>query len=528
MATIVSVQGPATLEGYDKTANLADYLLAGKDPASVALLTLESTDTYGDLDLASTQVADYLITSGVKKGDRAILISENSFFWVVAYLGSLRAGMVCVPLPPTISPEELTYVIQHTEASLAFAQARTVLRNPVLLSLALITDTELPSSGAFVSARSLSAVRAASLRPQCSLPATGWDDLAALMFTSGSTGLPRGVMVSHGNIIANTESIIEYLQLTAKDRIMTVLPFHYCFGTSLLHTHLRVGGTLVIDRRFMFPEKVLQRMRDTECTGFAGVPSHYQILLRRSGLRKMSFPRLRYVQQAGGHLAPAFIRELRQALPATAVFVMYGQTEATARLAYLPPEMLDRKLGSIGKAIPGVHLEVLDDSGCAVMQGGQVGEIVANGPNITLGYWRAGEDAAATFRQGKLYTGDLATVDEDGFIYIVDRAKDFIKCGGKRTSCRQIEESLLEFPDLLEAAVIGIPDDVLGESVKAFVVPREKNAGELEAHLAGFCKEKLPMNWIPKEIVVLESLPKNSAGKVVKARLKELPGNKNP
>ena len=522
MSTTASAQDPVP-NVHNNAANLAEYLLAGKDPASVALLTLESSDTYGDLDLASSQLCDYLINTGAQKGDRAILLSDNSFFWVVAYLGLLRAGMICVPLPPSISSEELIDVIQQTEPRLAFAQARLIRRNPGLLSLDLITDTEPPPAIAFSSVRSLSAIRAMSCPASRQVPHAGGEDLAALMFTSGSTGRPRGVMVSHRNIVANTESIIKYLRLTAKDRIMTVLPFHYCFGTSLLHTHLRVGGTLVIDRRFMFPEKVLQRMRDTGCTGFAGVPSHYQILLRRSGLAKMSFPNLRYVQQAGGHLAPAFIRELRDALPAAEVFVMYGQTEATARLAYLPPEMLDQKLGFIGIAIPGVHLDVVDESGCSIRPG-QIGEIVATGENIAPGYWRAEEESAATFRGGKLYTGDLATIDNDGFIRIVDRAKDFIKCCGKRTSCRQIEESLLECPELLEAAVIGIPDPVLGESVKAFVVPRIKNVEKLELHLASFCKSRLPAPLIPKQIVILEALPKNSAGKVVKAKLREPSG----
>ena len=192
-------------------------------------------------------------------------------------------------------------------------------------------------------------------------PQVGSGDLAALMFTSGSTGQPRGVMVLHANIMANTQSIIQYLSLTADDRIMVVLPFHYCFGTSLLHTHLKVGATLVIDHRFLYPEGELQRMADTECTGLAGVPSHFQILLRRSSLKRRSFPHLRYVQQAGGYLAPVFIRELRKALPQTQVFIMYGQTEATARLSYLPPEFLDHKIGSIGKGIPGVRLQVLNE-----------------------------------------------------------------------------------------------------------------------------------------------------------------------
>ena len=278
-------------------------------------------------------------------------------------------------------------------------------------------------------------------------------------------------MVSHANIIANTDSIVSCLSLTERDRIMAVLPFHYCYGASLLHTHLHVGGEVVGDSRFMYPETVIQRMIETRCTGFAGVPSHFQILLRNSSFRKKQFPDLRYVQQAGGSLASTFIRELKDALPHTQVFIMYGQTEATARLSYLPPDSLDSKLGSIGKGMPGVTLRVVNEEGREVSPG-EVGEIVAEGANVTLGYWRAPQESEGTFRNGALYTGDLARVDEEGFIYIVDRAKDFLKCRGEKVSCRQIEEVLLEFDELVEAAVIGIPDGVLGEAVKAFVVPR--------------------------------------------------------
>jgi acyl-CoA synthetase (AMP-forming)/AMP-acid ligase II len=327
-------------------------------------------------------------------------------------------------------------------------------------------------------------------------------------------------MVTHGNIIANTNSIIEYLRLSSRDRIMAVLPFQYCFGASLLHTHLRAGGSLVVDPRFMFPEKILERMRETECTGFAGVPSHYQILLRKSALKDYCFPHLRYVQQAGGHLAPALIRELREALPGTEIFVMYGQTEATARLSYMPPEMLDRKPGSIGKGVPGVKLRVIYAGRDAAP--GETGEIVAQGENITQGYWRAEEETAAVFRDGMLYTGDLATVDEDGYIFIVDRAKDFIKCGGNRVSCRQIEEKLLEFGDLLEAAVIGVPDEILGEAVKAFVVPRPGTVSDLEPLLRQFCTRNLLPAQVPREFVFLDALPKNASGKVAKSVLREI------
>jgi acyl-CoA synthetase (AMP-forming)/AMP-acid ligase II len=277
----------------------------------------------------------------------------------------------------------------------------------------------------------------------------------------------------------------------------------------------------------MYPEKVLQRLQETQCTGFAGVPSHYQILLRKTSLRKKSFPHLRYAQQAGGHLAPVFLHELREALPTTQIFVMYGQTEATARLSYLPPHLLETKLGSIGKGIPGVRLRVQNEAGEEVRPG-EVGEIVAEGENVAQGYWRAPEETASSFRDGRLYTGDLATVDEEGFIFIAGRAKDFLKCGGKRVSCKQLEQQLLEYEDLLEAAVIGVPDEVMGEAVKAFVVPHP-GLTAVEERLRNFCKQRLPFPLVPREIVVLNALPKNHAGKVMKEELRnaEAPGSFN-
>jgi acyl-CoA synthetase (AMP-forming)/AMP-acid ligase II len=506
------------LQKEESYSNVYDYLLSGKDPEKIALILPDGEKTYGDILFSSQVIASYLLQQGYSKGDRILLIGENSFFWVASYLGILRAGLVCVPLPANAPEETVSYIAQVTEAKLACVPARVFLKNKLRLDIPVLTD--LPARAPDNPEPGPSIDETAVISRGHEFPQISRDDLAALMFTSGTTGKPRGVMVSHGNIIANTNSIIQYLRLSADDRIMTVLPFHYCFGASLLHTHLRVGGSLVIDPRFMFPEKILERLRETECTGFAGVPSHYQILLRKSSLRQHSFPHLRYVQQAGGHLATAFVRELREALPGTEIFVMYGQTEATARLSYMPPEMLDKKPGSIGKGIPGVKLRVLCEGRDAAP--GEVGEIVAEGENITQGYWRAEEETAAVFHDGGLYTGDLATMDEDGYIFIVDRAKDFIKCGGNRVSCRQIEEKLLEFDGLLEAAVIGVPDEVLGEAVKAFVVSRQAEESSLEDILREFCKRNFLPALVPKEFVFLDALPKNASGKVAKFALREI------
>ena len=499
--------------------NVAEYLLDSKQDSRQALLTLQGSHNYGELGAASADIAAYLVRAGGHKGDRAVLVSDNSFFWAAAYLGILKAGMVAVPLPPSVSSLEYAYVTETTEPRFAFLQTGFAIRNGHQFSeVSLVIDNEPPRQAGPVAAVSLGQLRTDMSGRQVSLPRVDKSDLAALMFTSGSTGKPRGVMVSHANIMANTDSIIQYLGLTENDRIMTVLPFHYCFGTSLLHTHFRVGGVLVLDHRFMYPEKVLQRMQETECTGFAGVPSHYQILVRRTSLRKKSFPRLRYVQQAGGPLAPVFWPELREALPATQIFVMYGQTEATARISYLPPEYFDVKLGSVGKGIPGVKISVLKEDGHEA-GAGETGEIVVEGRNVTQGYWRDPEGTARVFRGEKLYTGDQATVDSEGFLSIVGRKGDFLKCGGKRISCKQLEQQLLEFDELVEAAVIGVPDEVKGEAVKAFVVPRRVCEG-VEERLRKFCKERFPFELVPQEIIVLNMLPRSHAGKVTKEQLR--------
>ena len=498
--------------------NVVDYLLEGKPSQKVALLQLKGDCTYGDLRRETRKVSDYCLGLGLSTGDRVVLVGENSMFWVSIYLGIMHAGLVCVPLPATISADDLGYILESTQARLAFLQANFAMKHASRLSnMHIVTDVKLKQVPNTLSQASFDELEPESIHS--TFFGVTRHDLATIMYTSGSTGRPRGVMVSHRNIIANTESIVQFLHLSDTDRVMTVLPFHYCFGTSLLHTHLRAGASLTLDSRFMYPEVILQRMIETGCTGFAGVPSHFQILLRNSGLLKKSFPKLRYVQQAGGHLAPAYIRELQRALPDIQIFIMYGQTEATARLSYLPPDLLSKKLGSVGKGIPGVELRVLDDAGEDVAPG-MIGEVVAEGESVTAGYWQEPGVTANTYRNGRLHTGDLATVDNDGFIYIVDRAQDFLKCGGKRIGCRQIESQLQDFECLLEAAVIGVPDEVLGEAVKAFLVTRMPDCPMFDDCFRGFCKERLLPQVRPKEFVRLRSLPKNSAGKVDKQNLK--------
>lgn len=488
--------------------NTADYLLAVGEAEAPVVITDRYQYSYRDLREASARLAAELVKAGVRPGERVGILGRNSLFWIAAYLAILKVGGVAVPFSPALTLSDAVAMQALAQCKAFCTDEREARRLAQLFDpqTALIPESVLRHPGMFT------------------WPATevvDEHDDAALMFTSGTTARPKAVRITHRNLQANTESILAYLDLSASDRMMVVLPFYYCFGTSLLHTHLRVGGALVLSNSFAYPEVTLDLLEATHATGFAGVPTTYQTLLRNSTFPKRRFPALKKVQQAGGKLQPILIRELVAALPDTDVFVMYGQTEATARLSYLPPACLPTKLGSVGKGIPGVTLCVVNDQGVAVSPD-EMGEIIARGDNISPGYLNDPEASARKFVHGALHTGDLATVDEDGFIYIVDRANDFIKSQGYRISSQQIEDCILELPDVISVAVVGEPDLVLGEAIKAFVVPRQ-GASLTSADVTRHCGQRLARHMVPKVVTLVDALPQTSHGKLAKSKL-QVPG----
>lgn len=485
--------------------NTADYLLECGAPGSTALIAGKTQYTYENLKQACMRVAGELVHTGVQPGDRVGILGNNSLFWVASYLAVMKLGAVAVPFATTLTAEDVGGMAAFVQSKVICAERRMLRSFASVLSGAVIFDDILQQPGAvdWPSGETIHSL----------------DDNAALMFTSGTTAKPRLVQVTHRNIQANTNSIIEYLDLTAEERILSVLQFYYCFGTSLLHTHLRVGGSIAMATSFVYPEVILNMMEESACTGFAGVPSTYQTLLRNSTFPRREMKDLRKLQQAGGKLQSVLIQELVNLTPQAQVFVMYGQTEATARLSYLPPALLGTKLGSIGKGIPGVTLDVIGDDGNPVKPT-EVGEIIARGDNISPGYWNDPEASAPKFIDGALHTGDLATVDEDGLIYVVDRKADFIKSYGNRVSSQRIEECIVELPDVVAAAVIGEPDLVRGEAIWAFVVQRS-GAALTSADIINHCGNRLANYMVPKEVVFLDHLPMNAHGKIVKNELRK-------
>jgi acyl-CoA synthetase (AMP-forming)/AMP-acid ligase II len=436
------------------------------------------------------------------KGKNIIVISPNNNFFIICYLAIMKSGNVCVPLNSTIEQSNFDYILGQTEAELAFIHSSVRIKIPG--SLTSVSEKEYREAKY-------------SAGPGHFFGPTNDNELAKIIYTSGSTGHPKGVMLSHGNIRANTESIISYFGLTSSDIILVVMPFHYCYGLSLFHTHLKVGGKIILNNTFVFLGSVLNDLINHKCTGFAGVPSHYQILLRKSkSFIKTEFPSLRYVAQAGGKLHTVFIREFTEHFPDVRFYTMYGQTEATARLSYLPPEKLPEKLGSIGRGIPDVELRVVNEK-FEDIRPGETGEIVARGKNVMLGYYKDPEMTSKTLVNGWLKTTDLATVDEDGYIFLTARRLEIIKVGGRRISPKEIEEVILSIPEVVDCTIEGIYDDSSGEAIKAKVVLNDSGKGKIsDEEIRKYCFEKLASYKVPQIIEFEENLNIAATGKKVK------------
>jgi acyl-CoA synthetase (AMP-forming)/AMP-acid ligase II len=480
--------------------NVFDYFF--KSTASIdkdLIIGPREQISYAEIYYKSLRLANQL-NSSFGENKKIFLISENSSFFIIAYLGILKSGNICVPLNPNIEAGIFKGILNSVKSKLAFIGKRHLNRFEQFDLKIFDIDFDDPIGiknnieDVFDENRT-----------------------AEIIFTSGSTGEQKGVMITHKNIIANTNSIIQYLRLSSKDIIQVVMPFYYCYGLSLLHTHLRVGGSLVLNNSFIFLGSVINDLKKYKCTGFSGVPSHFQILLRKTkDFITTDFPDLKYVTQAGGKLHTAFISEFIKAFPKVKFYVMYGQTEATARLSYLEPDRLADKLGSIGKGIPDVELKVVDQNGTEINPG-ENGEIIAKGSNVMAGYYLDEKGTAEAIRDEWLYTGDMATVDEEGFIYIQSRKKEIIKVRGIRISPKEIEEIIVTYPGVIDCTIQAISDEITGEAIKAIIYINEAERGNFTPEIImNHCACHLGQQKVPKIVEFESKLAFNASGKKTK------------
>ena len=513
---------------------------ADRRPDAPAVATPSARLSYGDLATRVRSMAGHLAERGVGHGTRVLVALPNLPATVVAGLAIHSLGGIAVEVNRAWGLELLDGIVAQSGVRHAIIwgrDARTwggVTGRRSMDHLWVVHPGPLPPAiSAALEATSTSRVlddgrmdpALGEARPP-PRPAAEPGDPALILYTSGSTGVPRGVVQTFRNVDANTRSIVEYLGLGPDDRALVVLPLYYCYGRSVLQTHLLAGGSLFLDERFAFPRTVLESLAAEGCTGFAGVPLTFEIIRRQVDVSTISLGRLRYVTQAGGAMAPDTIAWARRSFHPARLFVMYGQTEATARLSYLPPERAEEKTGSIGIPIPGVELRVVDDAG-RELPPGEAGHLVARGDNVTLGYLDEPEETATILRDGWLWTGDLARRDEDGFLFHEGRSREILKIGGHRVSPAEIEHVIGGHPDVAEAAVIGVPHDLMGEVPSAFVVARPGRA-PVEEDLRRHCRERLPPYKVPVRFALVDALPRNPAGKLLRAELRARPTDGRP
>lgn len=500
---------------------------ARRYPDKEALVHGDQRLSYREVSVRAAGLAHGLREAGVVRGDRVGIYLDASIPQVLSIFAVSRAGGVYVPINGLLFPDQVAHIgrdcqmkgLITTRANLE-ALSAAIKDMPSLEFLVLVGDegsveTHLPR----YDLGALCAAASPSPWPEASID----KDLAAILYTSGSTGKPKGVMLSHAQVMAGSSTVSTYLEITSPERILAVLPFSFDAGMNQLMTAFQQGGTLVLIN-FTFMREVVGVLSKERITGLAGVPTFWSLMAQpSSGLHKLALPHLRYITNTGGAMPQTTLTILRKHLPATKIFLMYGLTEAF-RSTYLPPDQLDKRPTSIGKAIPDTEILVISEQG-KLCKPGEVGELVHRGPTVSLGYWGEPELTAKVLRphpflppeigdvERVCYSGDYVTMDEEGYLYFVGRRDTMIKSSGYRISPTEVEEVLFRSGLLKGAAVIGIPDEIIGQSIKAFVVPRDGEQLDPEK-LRAFCAANMPRHMVPKDIEVLEALPATTSGKV--------------
>lgn len=501
-------------------------------PQKEALVHRNERLSYTHVWQYTSSLAAALLKLGLQRGQRVGIHLEASIPQVISIFSVSMAGGVYVPVNGMLFPEQVLHIARDCGMTVLITSQdkieslSSVLGQAASLRCIVVAPSASPSRNQV---------------PNVSLPVFSFDelmrspapekwndagiskDLAAILYTSGSTGRPKGVMLSHDNVMAGSSIVSSYLEIDHEDRILAVLPFSFDAGMNQLMTAFQQGATLVLIN-FALANEVVAVLAEERITGLAGVPTLWSLLVQHhSNLKQIPLPHLRYITNTGGAMPQNVLALLRQYLGSTKIFLMYGLTEAF-RSTYLPPEELDRRPTSMGKAIPDTEILILNEKNQPCSPG-EIGELVHRGPTVSLGYWNQPEATNQVLRPNPLlppnlgdaervcYSGDLVKCDSEGFLYYVGRRDTMIKSSGYRISPTEVEETLFSSGKIHHAAVIGIPDAVLGQTIKAFVVPIKDQPVDT-AVLLSFCAQKMPRYMVPKSIEIVPELPKTSSGKV--------------
>jgi acyl-CoA ligase (AMP-forming) (exosortase A-associated) len=499
-----------------------------------AVIDGEARYSYRDLYEASDSLATAMADAGVAPGDRVGIYQQKSWEAIVAMLASAQLAAAFVNLNPALKAPQVEYIARDAGLRLLVADGDRLGDLDVGLVPATFHKGAAPAGRQSTDLAEILATPGRGIRR----PAVE-NDLGTILYTSGSTGMPKGVAFSQRNLVVGAEIVASYLENTADDRILSVLPFSFDYGLNQLTTAMLVGATLIVQRS-QLPGDILRNLRQHRVTGVAGVPPVWSLLLRMSkSLESDGLPELRYLTNSGGRIPQPHLDSLRRLLPSTRIFLMYGLTEAF-RSTYLPPEQIDRGSECIGKAVPNTEILVIKDGRrCAP---GEVGELVHRGPTVALGYWGNQEATDRVYKPNPVappelldvervvYSGDLVRMDEEGYLYFLGRNDAMIKSGGFRISPEEVENLLIGSGLVLEACAFGVPDpdEIVGQVVKAVVALREEARGQDEAAVRRSIHDHLvaaaPSYMTPREIVIVDELPRGATGKIDRVAIAEAYG----
>lgn len=494
----------------------------GRVPDKVALVTGARRYTYGELDALAARLAASLQRLGVARGDRVAIFADNGVEAVVSVFGALKAGAVFMPVTPLTRSGKLAYLLNDSRAAcLVTTQVLRGVWEDALThnaSVGACLVSGLPAADAGARLKSYEAATQGG--PENARPDVAIDqDLASIIYTSGSTGEPKGVMLTHLNMVSAAKSVNGYLGMTGEDVIMCALPLAFDYGLYQILMGFMVGATVVLERSFSFPVKILEAMSAQGVTVFPGVPTMFSMIMGLDNLSQFDLRRLRIITNTAAALPERHIRELRARFPQATLYSMYGLTECK-RVTYLPPEQLDIRPTSVGRGMPNEEVWLVDERGRR-LPNGSTGELVVRGSNVMRGYWDKPEHTARRLKPGPypgemvLYSGDVFRTDEEGFLYFVARNDDIIKSRGEKVSPKEVENVLYGLDGVQDAAVVGVPDEILGQAIKAFVVLRSGCAyGEKD--LIRHCQDRLESFMVPKHIAIVPELPRTDTGKIKK------------
>lgn len=491
-------------------------------PEKTALVCGGARTSWGELARMASCLATTLRRGGLRPGDRVAIFARNGVEVVAGVFGALEAGGVFVPISPQVKARKLAFLLADAEpaaflgdASLEPVWGPLVRERSSIGTVVSIGGERVPGAVPFAEA-----VEPGPPLPPA--PARIDQDLAALLYTSGSTGDAKGVMLTHLNMLSAAASVGGYLGYREDDVVFDALPLSFDYGLYQVLLAARVGATVVLETSFTYPAKALDRMESERVTVLPGVPTLFAMVLAQGDLGRRDLSRIRILTSTGAVLPERHIRELREAFPGARLFSMYGLTECK-RVSYLPPEELDRRPTSVGRGMDNEEVYLAGEDGRRLPPG-ETGELVVRGSHVMRGYWRRPRETAERLRPGDLpgemhlWSGDLFRTDAEGFLYYVGRKDDLIKSRGEKVSPREVEDVLSDAPGVLEAAVRGEPDPLLGEAVVAWIVPRPGPA-PTERDVLRHCAAHLEPHMVPKRVRFVSSLPRTLTGKVSKKDL---------